>query len=90
MVAGLLVVCGTVIRCNPARKLAQHWADFSAHTMGLPSIWRTSAPAYTNEAMEKMGNERIRCWNKTQNKNALETGEENCHITEREMVDKSC
>ena len=37
--------------------------------------------------MEKMEKEKIKCWNKTQ-KNEMETGDENCHITEREMVDK--
>ena len=42
----------------------------------------------TNEAIEKMGNEKIRFWNKT--KNEIEIGDENCFITEREMVDKSC
>ena len=35
----------------------------------------------TIEAVEKMGKEKIRCWNKTQ-KNEMENGAENCHITE--------
>ena len=35
----------------------------------------------TNEVIEKMGNEKIRCWKKTQ-KNEMETGDANCHITE--------
>ena len=35
----------------------------------------------TNEAMEKMGNEKIRCWKKTQ-KIEMETGDENRVITE--------
>ena len=43
----------------------------------------------TNEAMEKMENEKIRCWNVTQ-KNEMEIVGENRHITEREMVDKCC
>ena len=34
----------------------------------------------TNDAMEKIEYEKIRCWNKTQ-KNEMETGDENCHIT---------
>ena len=42
----------------------------------------------TNEAVEKMENEKIRCWSMTQ-KNEMEIGDENRHITEREMVDKS-
>ena len=34
-----------------------------------------------NEAMEKIENERIKCWKMTQ-KNEMETGDENRHITE--------
>ena len=34
----------------------------------------------TDEAMEKMENEKIRCWNMTQ-KNEMETGDENRFIT---------
>ena len=43
----------------------------------------------TNDAIEKMWNERIRCWKLTQKKNEMETGDENRNITEREMVDQS-
>ena len=32
--------------------------------------------------MEKMENEKIRCWKMTQKKNEMETGEENRNITE--------
>ena len=41
--------------------------------------WVDCIERSTNEATEKMGNEKIRCWNKTQ-KNEMETGDENCHI----------
>ena len=34
-----------------------------------------------NEVIEKMGNEKIRYWNKTHKKNEMKTGDENCHIT---------
>ena len=44
----------------------------------------------TSEAMEKMENEKIRCWREDSKKHEMETGDENHHITEREMVDKSC
>ena len=44
----------------------------------------------TDEAMEKMETAKIRCWNKTQKKNDMETGAENSNITEREMVEESC
>ena len=52
--------------------------------------WVDYTKRSTNEAMEKMENEQIRYWNKTQKKKEMETGDENCHITEREMFDKSC
>ena len=32
-------------------------------------------------AMEKMENEKIRCWKMTQKKNEMETGDENRNIT---------
>ena len=35
----------------------------------------------TNEAVEKMESEKIRCWSMTK-KNEMETGDENRHITE--------
>ena len=44
----------------------------------------------TGEAMEKIKNAKIRCWNKTQKKNDMETGAENNYITERKMVEESC
>ena len=44
----------------------------------------------TEDAMEKMECARIRCWNKTQKKENLKIGDENCHIAEREMFDKRC
>ena len=43
----------------------------------------------TDEAMEKMENVKIRCWNMNQ-KNEMEIGDENRYITEWEMVVKSC
>ena len=39
--------------------------------------------------MEKMENEKMRCWKMTQRKNEMETGDENRNITEREMVEQS-
>ena len=36
----------------------------------------------TNDAIEKMENAKIRCWNKTHKKNEMETGAENSNITE--------
>ena len=51
--------------------------------------WIDDIKRCTNDATEKMGNAKIRCWNKTQ-KNEMETCAENCNITKREMVDKSC
>ena len=44
----------------------------------------------TDEAVEKMENAKIRCWNKTRRKNEMETGAQNSNITEREMVEESC
>ena len=43
--------------------------------------WVDYVKRSTNEAMEKMENEKIRCWNMTQ-KNEMESGDENRHITE--------
>ena len=43
----------------------------------------------TDEAMEKMKNAKIRCWNKTRKKSEMETRAENNNITEREMVEES-
>ena len=44
----------------------------------------------TIEVMEKMENEKIRCWKIDSKKNEVESGDENRNITEREVVDQSC
>ena len=45
--------------------------------------WIEYTKRSTDEAMEKMENAKIGCWNKTQKKNEMETGAEHSTITER-------
>ena len=49
--------------------------------------WKEYTKTSTIEAMEKMENEKIRCWNMTQGKIDMETDDENRNIIEREMID---
>ena len=51
--------------------------------------WVDYVKRITNEAIEKWEMRRIDAGTR-RTKNEMETGDENCHITEREMVDKSC
>ena len=56
--------------------------DEEIDTAEIEEEWIDYIKRSIDEAIEKMGQEKIRCWNKTHKKNEMETGAEICHVTE--------